>query len=142
MDMTEHETSGSPSVNWVDGRPYSGWGALRPRGFWQWLGALVAVVFGIAWPVLGLLLLASALYIVFRDAPSPEVEQERMQAKLEEKRVGLLRWCPNCKQNIRPVRPSPTAGSLLAAGGVGYALRDQRSCPICRTESLEEAHRD
>lgn len=119
-------------------RPYSGFGALRPRGFWEWVGAVLLVIFGFAFPIFGFLLLGGILYIICRPDESPEAEEARFRAEVDAKRKSRLRWCPYCERNVRPVRPSPTAGSLLATGGFGYALRSQTACPLCRAEDLEE----
>lgn len=50
-------------------------------------------------------------------------------------------WCPNCKQNVRPVRRAK-AGKLLATGLIGFGLTKPTMCPICKTEELQAPRND
>lgn len=78
--------------------------------------------------------------------------RQRALAKLEQDREDLaaqrqaakaanavLAWCPNCQQNVCPVRKA-TASGLILTGGVGYALSAKDSCPMCRAKNLQPAH--
>lgn len=95
----------------------------------KWYGILMLVGIGIAFPLFGIIIIGVWIGLSIESKKTVEDDHARLRKK--------MRWCPDCKRNVRPVRGSPSGGALLATGGLGYVVKDRNSCPVCRGEVLE-----
>lgn len=83
---------------------------------------------------------------VERSRAKMDAVEAKMKGQLEGMRQArddaieaAQRWCPNCQQNVNPVRKA-TATRLIMTGGLGYAASSKDSCPICRRRGLDPPH--